>query len=131
MSLKNILVLIIVIVEIDCFSHPKQKDLIILAEVYPEYHQKLFDSKAIMELNKVKSTELKKVKEFISETYKKKITLYLKLNADEIVVLPKQGRDVKNIGHFGTGDFELTIKNLQDFEETKHLINEAYKNIGG
>lgn len=65
------------------------------------------------------------------QTYRKKITLYLKLNADEIETMPKQGRDVKNIGHFGTGDFELTIKDLKDLEETKHLINEAYKNIGG
>lgn len=45
--------------------------------------------------------------------------------------MPKQGRDVKNIGHFGTGDFELSIKDLKDLEETKHLIIEAYKNIGG
>ena len=65
------------------------------------------------------------------QTYKKKITLYLKLNSDEIETIPEQGRDVKSIGHFGTGDFELTIKDLKDFEETKHLINEAYKNIGG
>ena len=45
--------------------------------------------------------------------------------------MPKQCRDVREIGHFGTGDFELTIKNVNDFEETKYLINEAYKNIGG
>ena len=65
------------------------------------------------------------------QTYKKKITLYLKLNSNEISVIPKQGRDVRNIGHYGTGDFELTLHNLSDFEETKYLINEAYKNIGG
>lgn len=65
------------------------------------------------------------------QTYKKKLTLYLKLNADEINPMPTQGRDVKEIGHFGTGEFELTIKSLNDFEETKYLINEAYKNIGG
>ena len=65
------------------------------------------------------------------QTYKKKITLYLKLNAEELDIIPKQGRDVKNIGHFGTGDFELTIKDLKDFEETKQFLNEAYKNIGG
>jgi predicted transport protein len=56
------------------------------------------------------------------QTYKKKITLYLKLNADEVRQMPKQGRDVKTVGHFGTGDFELTIKDLNDFEETKLLI---------
>ena len=65
------------------------------------------------------------------QTYKKKLTLYLKLNPDEVNPMPKQCRDVREIGHFGTGDFELTIKNVNDFEETKYLINEAYKNIGG
>lgn len=65
------------------------------------------------------------------QTYKKKITLYLKLDAKEVMPMPEQGRDVKNIGHFGTGDFELTIKDLKHFDETKQLINEAYKNIGG
>ncbi|MFN5134154.1 MAG: DUF5655 domain-containing protein, partial [Chitinophagaceae bacterium] len=65
------------------------------------------------------------------QTYKKKLTLYLKLNPDEVNPMPIQGRDVREIGHFGTGDFELTIKDLNDFEETKYLINEAYKNIGG
>lgn len=62
---------------------------------------------------------------------KNRIILYLKLDPSQIDPLPKQGRDVREIGHFGTGDFELTIKDLKDFEETKYLINEAYKNIGG
>jgi predicted transport protein len=65
------------------------------------------------------------------QTYKKKITLYLKLNPEEIIQIPSQGRDVKNIGHYGTGDFELNIKDIKDFEDTKHFINDAYKNIGG
>jgi predicted transport protein len=65
------------------------------------------------------------------QTYKKKLTLYLKINATDLNEIPKQGRDVREIGHFGTGDFELNIKDLIDFHETKHLINEAYKNIGG
>jgi len=65
------------------------------------------------------------------QTYKKKLTLYLKLNPDELKPMPTQCRDVRNIGHYGTGEFELTIKDLIDFEATKHLINDAYKNIGG
>jgi predicted transport protein len=64
-------------------------------------------------------------------TYKRKLTLLLKLNPSEIVPMPEQGRDVSKIGHFGTGDFELTLKDLNDLEQTKHYINEAYKNIGG
>ena len=65
------------------------------------------------------------------QTYKKKLTLFLKLDANEVNPMPKQGRNVSEIGHFGTGNFELIIKDLADFEETKLLINEAYKNIGG
>jgi predicted transport protein len=65
------------------------------------------------------------------QTYKKKMTLYLKINPDDLKPMPHQGRDVREIGHYGTGDFELTIKDLSDFESTKHLIHDAYKNIGG
>ncbi len=65
------------------------------------------------------------------ETQKKKIVLFLKLNPDEIEKLPRQARDVRNIGHFGTGDLELAIKNNADFEELKELINQSLKNIGG
>jgi len=65
------------------------------------------------------------------ETQKKKLILFLKLNPDEEEKLPKQARDVRNIGHFGTGDLELTIKNITDFEDTKELINKSLINIGG
>jgi len=59
------------------------------------------------------------------------LTLFLKLNANEIKPLPRQCRDVRNIGHLGTGDLEVTIKSLEDFHETKTLINDSLKNIGG
>lgn len=65
------------------------------------------------------------------QIYKNKISLYLKLNPKEINPMPKQSRDVSEIGHYGTGDFELTIKSIQDFEETKHIIDKALQNIGG
>ncbi|MCK4406705.1 MAG: hypothetical protein KAV44_03420 [Bacteroidales bacterium] len=65
------------------------------------------------------------------EAQKKKLILFLKLNPDEIEKLPKQARDVRNIGHFATGDLELTIKNINDFKETKELINKSLINIGG
>ncbi|MBG7613662.1 hypothetical protein IU405_15510, partial [Polaribacter sp. BAL334] len=54
------------------------------------------------------------------QTYKKKLTLYLKLDPKEINPMPIQGRNVSDIGHYGTGEFELTIKNIEDFEATKY-----------
>jgi predicted transport protein len=65
------------------------------------------------------------------ETHKNKLTLFLKLNPDEIKPFPKQCRDVRSIGHFGTGDLELTLRSFEDFNETKYLINDSLKNIGG
>jgi len=64
------------------------------------------------------------------KTHKDKIRLYLKLNPGEVEPFPSQGRDVSNTGRM-IGDLELTIYNPSDFDKTKHLINEALKNIGG
>jgi predicted transport protein len=65
------------------------------------------------------------------ESQKRKMILFLKINPDELENLPEQARDVRNIGHFGTGDLEFTIKNAEDFEIAKPLIELSLKNIGG
>lgn len=65
------------------------------------------------------------------ESQKRKMILFLKINPDEIENIPAQARDVRSIGHFGTGDLEFTIKNSEDFEIAKPLIDQSLKNIGG
>lgn len=55
-----------------------------------------------------------------------KILLYLKVNPDSIELEPGFSRDVRNIGHFGTGDLEVTISNDEDIEKAKRLINISY-----
>ena len=35
-------------------------------------------------------------------------------------------RDVTGIGHWGTGDVEVSLKNSADFEKVKALIERAY-----
>ncbi|MEK0371166.1 MAG: DUF5655 domain-containing protein [Nitrosopumilus sp.] len=65
------------------------------------------------------------------ESQKRKMMLFLKINPIEIENMPSQARDVSNIGHFGTGDLEFTIKNSEDFEIAKSLIDQSLKNIGG
>ena len=64
------------------------------------------------------------------EVKKNKLTLFLKINPKEIK-LPNNGRDVSDIGHYGTGDFELNISNKDDFEESKEYIKCAFETIGG
>lgn len=60
-----------------------------------------------------------------------KIILYIKLKPETIVELPKFARDVRNIGHYGTGDLEITIKSEEDLEAAKPYIEMAYKRLGG
>lgn len=65
------------------------------------------------------------------EVQKNKIILFLKIKPNEISEMPSNARDVSNIGHYGTGDFEYVIKNEDDFKKSKEYISLAYKNIGG
>lgn len=65
------------------------------------------------------------------QTQKNKIILYLKLDPKEFKILPENARDVSNIGHYGTGDFEYVVKSESDLQEAKSLIKKAYDETGG
>src|ERR1700730_9212524 len=65
------------------------------------------------------------------EVKKHKIILYLKLNPKDIANLPSIARDVSDIGHYGTGDLEITVASPQDLEAAKEFINAAYQKVGG
>lgn len=65
------------------------------------------------------------------ELQKGRLLVYLKLKINEEKNLPDSIRDVSNIGHFGTGNTEVSIKSLDDFERTKYLIEKSYQKVGG
>ncbi len=65
------------------------------------------------------------------EVKQQKLLLYLKLSPDSALPLPKFARDVREIGHYGTGDLELTIKSQEQFEQAKPLLELAYQAVGG
>lgn len=72
-------------------------------------------------------TAFKKMKNIIcAELIPSKITLYLKLPADSVFFENDFSRDTSNVGHWGTGDVELTIKESADFQKAKSLIERAY-----
>lgn len=64
------------------------------------------------------------------EVHKAKVYLYLKLDPKAIGVLPVFARDVTEIGHFGTGDLELTLSSLEDVDRAKPFIVQAYERFG-
>lgn len=57
----------------------------------------------------------------------KKLLVYLKVNPDSIALEPGFSRDVRNIGHFGTGDLELTLKTTADLEKARPFIEKSYE----
>lgn len=79
--------------------------------------------------NKLKLySAFKKIKNIACiEVRVKSIMLYLRLNPKDITLENGFARDVSKIGHWGTGDIEVTIKNVQDFEKAKEYINKAYE----
>ena len=65
------------------------------------------------------------------EVQNQRVLLFLKLNPKDIVDPPVISRDMTGKGHYGTGDFEVAIKDMADFEVAKPFIEMAYRKIGG
>lgn len=71
----------------------------------------------------------KKIKNFIClDVYPTAgvITLWLKIDPSKEEKINGFSRDVTNIGHYGTGNFEVSIRKIEDFEKAKEYIFKAY-----
>lgn len=70
----------------------------------------------------------KRLRNFATVCFQKNnLLLFLRLNADKHPNQPGFLRDVRNIGHWGTGDIEVTLKTPADLDKAKPLILEAYE----
>ena len=54
------------------------------------------------------------------------LKVYVKVDPDTIVMERGFTRDVRNVGHFGTGELEIIIANTTDFEKAKPLLDRSY-----
>ena len=54
------------------------------------------------------------------------VTVYVKVNVDKVVLEEGFIRDVRDIGHYGTGNVEIRIRNEAEFERAKPLMSMAY-----
>jgi len=55
------------------------------------------------------------------------VRIFLKLDPTTVPLEPGFTRDVSNIGHFGTGDLEVTLRSHDDLERAKPLIVQSYE----
>lgn len=69
----------------------------------------------------------KKVRNIVcAEVYQSYVLLHLRLNPDSVDLQQGFTEDVRNKGHWGTGDLRIYLKSLEDFEKAKLLIDRAY-----
>jgi predicted transport protein len=54
--------------------------------------------------------------------------VYLKVNPDSVQLADGFMRDVRNIGHFGTGDLELRVANSEDLQQAMPYVQKSYDN---
>lgn len=55
-----------------------------------------------------------------------KILLFVKVDPTTVHLEPGFTRDVSNLGHFGTGDLEVTLSTVEDLERAKPLLQASY-----
>lgn len=58
-----------------------------------------------------------------------KVLVFVKIDPDSVNLDAYKGflRDVRAIGHFGTGDLEITIKSQEDLERAKPFLVQSYE----
>lgn len=59
--------------------------------------------------------------------YNKQLKLWINLKKGKLNDPKKLGRDVSNVGHWGSGDYEISITNNADKEYTMSLVKQAIK----
>jgi predicted transport protein len=70
----------------------------------------------------------KRLRNFATVCFQKhNLLLYLNIDPDGVAEVEGFIRDVREIGHWGTGHVEVTIRNPGDIEKAKPLIAQAYE----
>lgn len=72
----------------------------------------------------------KRIKNFACvevHTRTRNLLVYVKVDPDSITLEEGFTRDVRNIGHFGTGELEIVISSMDDLEKAKSLLQRSYE----
>lgn len=108
-----------------------------LAKASPELRD-LFDAVQTFLLALGDDVQVKELKQYVAfkriknfaclELYPQAevVTAFLKLNPDNVTLREGLTRDVRQIGHYGTGDLQVSMKSLADFAEAQPLFQRAY-----
>ncbi len=71
--------------------------------------------------------EYRKIKNFTCiQIQKRNLILYLLINPETVELEEGFSRDVRSIGHWATGDLQLTIRYDNDLKRALHLVQRSY-----
>lgn len=102
-----------------------------LKDIYDAVYQFLVGLGDDVQIKELKLyTAFKRLKNFVCmEIYpqSRTVTLFLKVNPDTVELEDGFSRDVRRIGHFGTGDLQVTLKSMSDFARAQPLLMRAYE----
>ncbi len=102
-----------------------------LRDIYDAVYQFLIGLGDDVQVKELKLyTAFKRLKNFVCmEIYPqaRTVTLFLKLEPNTVPLESGFTRDVSNVGHFGTGDLQVTLKSMADFEKAQPLLLRAYE----
>ena len=63
------------------------------------------------------------------EVFRKNVVLTLKLDPKTEIIEKGFSRDMSNIGHYGTGDYQITITNQADVDRALPYIRKSYEQV--
>lgn len=70
----------------------------------------------------------KRLRNFATVCFQKNnLVVFLHIDPDQVDLVEGFTRDVREIGHWGTGNVEVTLKNLTDLDKAKPLLLQAYE----
>jgi predicted transport protein len=88
-------------------------------------------SDAIEEVPKKFYVAFKVAKNFLCvEVRQGKLLMFLKLDPSTLDRFPENGRDVSAVGHYGTGDLELTVRNVGELDAAMPFVAKALDAVG-
>lgn len=103
-----------------------------LRELYESLKELLIDLGEDVEVRALKRYFVfKRVKNFACvgiQLGDQKLLAYVKVDPEEERLKEGFTRDVRKIGHFGTGDLEISIRTPADLEAAKELFEQSYQN---
>jgi predicted transport protein len=63
----------------------------------------------------------------IMRAHSEQLLVYVKVDPGSVRLQEGFTRDVSSVGHWGTGDLEITVRSLDDFEQAKPLLLKSYE----